>query len=116
MKSLNVLKLSRPALLATAGYGILLFAMALFPQVQQMYHESSYPESDWKSASGLMKFVFFLISLGTMAVSVYSIDCLTKGQCVAWSWFNAGIIFVWSVAIFIYMVFAPSPPVAEKAK
>jgi len=109
--------LSQQALLAVAGYILVIVAVML--PAQPTYYDD--PETSYNVSDRLLVILAMLIP---MALSVYTINCLVVGSdglwCDKWSWINAAIVFVWSVLIFcvsVYAMFVPLDiPTVEKFK
>lgn len=41
------------------------------------------------------RFAAIMLLMVPLSLHVYSINCFTVGNCVAWSWINAAIVLLW---------------------
>lgn len=89
-----LLSLSQPALLASVSYLILSFAILL-------------PLNQWKTSPTkpplIMRIFMLLIMIIPFSLSVYSINCMMRGGCKVWSYFQSILIAVW---VFLFIVAA----------
>ncbi len=90
-------KITPPAVVALVGYAILVFIVLLpvdmysYDDKKQGYAKQSY--------SLPYRLLIVLLLLFPFVLSVYSVNCMMVGNCVAWSWVVAVITVLWAAVI-----------------
>ncbi len=96
-KAVDGIQLSGPALVALVGYAILVFIVLLpvdmytFDDKANKYVKQHY--------SFPYRLLVALLLLFPFLLSVYSVNCMMVGNCVAWSWIVAVITILWAAII-----------------
>ena len=91
------IKLTGPALVTLVGYAILVFIVLLpvdmytFDEKTDKYVKQRY--------SFPYRLLVALLLLFPFLLSVYSVNCMMVGNCVAWSWIVAVITILWAAII-----------------
>jgi len=91
--------LSSPAQVAIVGY-LLVCLSIFFPMPIDDRDKHGNYRYRWTE-----RFVVLFMLLLPMALSVFTIHCMTAGaegneMCGPWSWVNAIIVFLWSIVVF----------------
>ena len=91
------LRITGPALVALIGYAILVF-IVLLPVDMYSYDDKSdkYVKQRYNFPYRLL---IALLLLFPFLLSVYSVNCMMVGNCVAWSWIVAVITILWAAII-----------------
>jgi hypothetical protein len=91
------LRITGPALVALIGYAILVF-IVLLPVDMYSYDDKSdkYVKQRYNFPYRLL---VALLLLFPFLLSVYSVNCMMVGNCVAWSWIVAVITILWAAII-----------------
>jgi protein-S-isoprenylcysteine O-methyltransferase Ste14 len=90
-------RMSSPAIVALVGYAVLVFIVLLpvdmfvYNDKTNQYTKQRYSFPYRLLVAGLLLFPFIL--------SVYSVNCMMVGSCVAWSWIVAIITVIWAAMI-----------------
>jgi hypothetical protein len=93
VQSTTGFSLSGPAVVALISYSVVLLAM-FFPIRPKPGQE----KTDYR----LWDRVFLtLVMLVPISLTVYSVNCMMVGNCRTWSWIQAVLIAVWSIAVFV---------------
>lgn len=91
--------ITNPALVALVGYAIIVF-MVLLPVDMYTFDEKNnkYAKQRYSFPHRLL---IALLLLFPFLLSVYSVNCMMVGNCVAWSWIVAVITILWAMIIAI---------------
>jgi hypothetical protein len=91
------IKLTGPALVALVGYAILVF-IVLLPVDMYTFDENTdkYVKQRYSFPYRLL---VALLLLFPFLLSVYSVNCMMVGNCVAWSWIVSIITILWAAII-----------------
>ena len=99
-KIMKMPNLSNQALLSLVGYALLMIALFMPTTKTSTVTGEKSPEGiDEKSFNA--KLLVFLFSIIPIVLSIYTIDCLMKGECTMWSWINSIVVFAWCLVVFI---------------
>lgn len=95
--------LTRPALVALIGYAILV-VIVLLPVDMYRYDDKQggYVRTKYSLPYRLL---VVLLLLFPFLLSVYSVNCMVVGNCIAWSWIVSIITILWAalVAVLTFM-------------
>jgi hypothetical protein len=91
--------MTSPAVVALVGYAILVFVV-LLPVDMYTYDDQKkgYAKQRYSLPHRLL---VVLLLLFPFLLSVYSVNCMMIGNCVAWSWIVAVITVLWAAVIAI---------------
>lgn len=92
MPKFKNLKLSRPALIALIAYFIMALIILLPFDISKTMPEEEKYKYDVKR-----RFKILLLLLIPIALSVYSVDCMIKGNCWTWSYIQAILIALYVI-------------------
>lgn len=86
-----------PALVALVGYAIIVF-IVLLPVDMYTFDDKSdkYVKQKYNFPQRLL---VALLLLFPFLLSIYSVNCMIVGDCVAWSWIVAIITILWAAII-----------------
>ena len=95
--ALDGIRLTPPALVALVGYAILVF-IVLLPVDMYTYDEKAKKYAKQRYSFPYRLLVALLL-LFPFLLSVYSVNCMMVGDCVAWSWIVAVITILWAAIV-----------------
>ena len=99
---LKSLKISTPAYVALISYVVL--CIAVLRPVEYQYQDSCSSDIKTRSYNLGERVLIILMMTLPIALSVYSINCMMVGNCVALSWVVSLITVFW-VAVFVITAF-----------
>jgi hypothetical protein len=97
ISAMDGFRITRPALVALVGYAILVF-IVLLPVDMYTYDDKAEKYIKQKY-SFPYRLLIALLLLFPFLLSVYSVNCMMVGNCVAWSWIVAVITILWAAII-----------------
>lgn len=91
------LRITGPALVALIGYAILVLIVML--PVDMYSYDDKHDKYVKQRYSFPYRLLVALLLLFPFLLSVYSVNCMMVGNCVAWSWIVAVITILWAAII-----------------
>ena len=95
--ALDGFKITSPALVALIGYAILM-VLVLLPFNMYRYDDRrrDYVRTRYSFGNRLL---ILLLLLVPYMLSIYTVNCMVVGNCVAWSWIVAVLTLLWSIVV-----------------
>jgi hypothetical protein len=90
-------KITSPAVVALVGYAILAFIVLL--PVKMNTWDDQRNEFVAQKYNFLQRLLLVLLLLFPFLLSVYSVNCMVVGDCMAWSWIVAIVTILWAAVV-----------------
>ena len=85
--------LSRPAYIAAVAYVTLMIFILLGVDASAYHKHHEHHHSKWQHFK--QRLLTVILMFIPICISVYSINCFVRGNCVAWSYLHAVCVVIW---------------------